>query len=167
MVTAGALAAGVVAFGGGSEQPKPVAERAGADAGAEKADAAAATVSVAILTEPAGAVVFVDDELAGTSPLKVALTPGRSVSVRAELAGHLPSQTSHVVGEKAETVRLALCPRVDASVPMDAGIDASATSRSGGRRPGGRRPPEGKPSETTTPASGHGSGGFDPENIAQ
>lgn len=129
------------------------------------------TTSVAVLTAPVGAAVFVDDELVGTSPTKVQLAPGRSVQVRAELAGHESAETTHVVGERAETVRLTLAPPIDAAVPIDAGVDAApATTRTGsGRRPGGRRTP-GSDGASAAGSSGTGAAttnSFDPEGIAR
>jgi len=111
--------------------------------------------------------VLVDDELAGTSPVKVMIAAGHTVRIRAEFAGHAPAEDSRVVGDRAETFRLALKPLVATAPPLDAGTGAKNVRRPGGRRqPTGRdTPSETKPDDTRAPASGSGST-FDPENIA-
>lgn len=93
---------------------------AATNAGPAVVDAGApAMVSVAILTEPVGAAVFVDDELAGPSPATVPLAAGRTVRIRAEHPGRAPAENSHVVGDRAEAFRLALALLADAT-PTDA-----------------------------------------------
>ncbi len=167
VAAAGGLAVvAAIALGGEPTKPGGSGAATAPGMGAPLVDAAVpAMTSVAILTEPVGAAVFIDDELAGTSPVKVALTAGRAVRVRAEHAGHSSTEERHVVGDRAETVRLALAPVVDAAPPIDAGADAATVTRPGRPRPPGRETPSGtKPNET--PPAGSGSG-FDPENIAQ
>jgi hypothetical protein len=95
------------------------------------------------------------------------------VKVRAELAGHSSTEIAHVVGDRAETVRLTLAPPVDAAPPADAGIDAAPTTTRNemGRRTGGtRKPPTGAASGSAPASSNSGSGSkntFDPEGIAR
>ena len=167
LVVVGGIAAALASFGG--ETSRGTAGVPAASVG--PIDAPSATTSVAILTEPIGAVVFVDDELIGTSPIKVPLPPGRTVKVRAELAGHEPTETSHVVGERAETVRLMLKRPAHAAPAVDAGVDAPTSTSSTGKRPrpGSRRPPPGDgggSASGSAPGSADQSKGFDPENIA-
>jgi len=167
IVVAGGITVGAATLGGGRASDS-VASDVPPSA---NPTVAAPIISVAVLTDPVGAAVFVDDELVGTSPTKVQLTRGRAVRVRAELAGHVASEIDHVVGDRAETVRLSLAPPIDAAPPVDAGVDAAPTARGGdkGRRPGGgRKPPTG--AGTGSAASGTGTGtanSFDPEGIAR
>lgn len=116
-----------------------------------------ATVSVAILTEPVGAAVFVDDELVGTAPTKANLVPGRSVRVRAELPGNTPTEQTHVVADHPETLHLTLAP-----VPITARTPPAAPgTRTGtGLRAAdhGQRPAGGS-ADATKP--------FDPERLGQ
>lgn len=121
---------------------------------------------VAILTEPSGAYVFIDDELVGTSPHKATLAAGRLIRVRVEHSGHVVSEETHVVGDRPETMRLTLSVLPDAGPPIDAAppIDARTTARN---PPGGRRPPSG---DGPKAGSGSGSGSswtFDPDGIAE
>ncbi len=169
VVVAGGIAVAVVASSGGGS--RTAGSAAGADSGPSVDATPVALTSVAVLTEPAGAAVFVDDELVGTSPARVQIPAGRKVMVRAELAGHGSTETPHVVGDRAETVRLAFTPIIDAATAADAGIDAAASVGEHGR-PGGRRGGTGgRGNAGSGAASGTGSGsapgGFDPENIAQ
>lgn len=170
VVAVAGIVIGAVSLSGGGTA-KPLSKNSAAMP--ESADVSpTVTTSVAVLTAPVGAAVFVDDELVGTSPTKVQLAPGRSVKVRAELAGHESAETTHVVGEHAETVRLTLAPPIDAAVPIDAGVDAApATSRTGsGRRPGGSRRTPAADGASAAGSSGAGSATanpFDPEGIAR
>lgn len=115
------------------------------------------TMSVAILTEPAGAAVFVDDELIGTSPTKASLVPGRSVRIRAELPGRIPTEVVHVVAERPGTVHLAL--------PIATTAGDSTPRGSGARSQSGSHPGD----RSHQPAGGSGSGAkpFDPEHLGE
>lgn len=90
-----------------------VPDAANADASASSGSAAAPAVPevpVAILSEPVDAAVFIDDDLIGTAPTKAQLAVGRTVRIRAELPGHSPAETSYLVVDHPDTVRLSLAP---------------------------------------------------------
>jgi serine/threonine protein kinase len=166
VVVAGGVAVALLASDGTNDKRGPGATAGESPAAAALIDAAPSHLtSVAVLTDPVGAAVFVDDELVGTSPTKVELAAGRRVRVRAELSGFPSTESEHVVGDRAETVRLTFTAQVEAAVAVDAGADAAATARGRSRS---RGTPRGK---EVGSASGSGSakatGGFDPENIAQ
>ncbi|MBZ0238265.1 MAG: serine/threonine protein kinase [Deltaproteobacteria bacterium] len=172
LVAAGGIVAAIAFMSGGTATFGNESNVATPTEAAGSALPAPADVSVAVLTDPVGAAVFVDDELVGTSPTKVQLARGRSVKVRAELAGHSSTEIAHVVGDRAETVRLTLAPPVDAALPIDAGIDGAPTTRNEtGRRTGGtRKPPTGAGSGSAPASGSSGSGSkntFDPEGIAR
>jgi hypothetical protein len=133
-------------------------------------DASAPTASVAIMTEPSGAAVFVNDELRGTSPLSASLPPGATVEIRVELAGYATLEQSHTVAARAETVRLELAALTDAAPPVDAGSDAMPKVE----RPTGRTRPEprGNTGNRTKPPpkpespTGGSTKPFDPDNVS-
>ena len=164
-VIVGGIAVAIVAAG--RSDNRSAAPNTGSLAASDVASRDAAPVRmtpVAVLTEPVGAAVFVDDELVGTSPTKVDLAVGRTVKVRAELGGFSSTETDHTVGERAETVRLAFSSAVSASVPVDAGVDAPTTARGRTRR-------HNQAGDGQASSKGSGSArapvAFDPENIAQ
>lgn len=170
VIAAGGIAVAAVSFAGGGVSTAPASK---ADVTVADAAPTMTTTSLAVLTDPVGAAVFVDDELVGTSPVKVLLAPGRSVKVRAELVDHTAAETIHVVGDHAETVRLRLERPIDAAMPVDAGVDAPRdTSRTGtDRRLGrGKRVRTGTGAGTGTGSTGSASGDgkpFDPESISR
>ena len=84
--------------------------------------------ALAVVTEPAGAVVYVDGAPRGTSPVNVAATVGRTVEVRAELPGHETATRRVTLGPDPATVRLALAPMTDPA-PPDAGTPVDASVR--------------------------------------
>jgi serine/threonine-protein kinase len=135
------------------------------DGAAEPSKAIANLTAVAVLTQPDGAAVFIDDELVGTAPAKVSLAPGRSIRVRAELVGRASAETTHTVGSKPETVRLTLAPVPTTPPPI---VTRSPTAPRGGgpARPGERvkppAPPPAEPPPAEPPTTGRG---FDPERI--
>ncbi len=129
-----------------------------------------ATSALAIVTEPAGAMIFLDDVSKGVAPLNLTVPVDAEVVIRAELDGHVSTREAVRVGAEPSTVRLQL-----AVVPVDAGsvvAEPVATDRdekrAGSRRKRSRdaqREPEtaadrsgGAPDTGKGPGTGAGSG---------
>ncbi len=56
-------------------------------------------VAVELVTDPPGAALTVNGRAEGLAPVTVKVPPGTELSVRAELAGHLPAERNIVAGE--------------------------------------------------------------------
>jgi serine/threonine-protein kinase len=83
----------------------------------------APTSALAVMSEPAGASVFVDGTPKGTAPVNLSATVGADVEIRAELADHTTAVERVRIRADSATVRLVLMPIADAGI--DADIDAS------------------------------------------
>ena len=138
----------MIASGGGGPSAPP----------AQAPAAAPATSALAIVTEPAGASIYVDGTARGVAPLNLAANVGAEVEIRAELAGHMTTRERVRVGAEPATVRLALGVIVDAGAPVadaapPAPIDAGAIDA--GARPRRERP---RPTRTAPDT-------FDPDGV--
>lgn len=94
------------------------------------------TSALAIVTEPAGAVITVNGAARGAAPVNVAASVGAEVEIRAELPGYAPTVQRATVAAEPATVRvvLAALPAV-APGPRDAGASpAAAPTVDAGRR---------------------------------
>jgi serine/threonine protein kinase len=99
----------------------PLAPDAGGTAVATAAvpDAALAMSSLAIITEPPGAEIFVDGVAKGAAPVDVSLPVGAEVVVRGVLDGYSPANEAVRIGNAPATVRLVL-PALPSVAPPDA-----------------------------------------------
>ena len=109
---------------------------------AATAPPAPATSAIAIVTEPAGAVVTVDGTARGTAPINFAAPVGAEVEIRAELAGHAPTVQRAKVSADPATVRVVLAALPTASAPIDAGAPPAAVDAGRRKRPHGTTPTE-------------------------
>jgi len=95
-------------------------------------DAAPAMSALAIVSDPAGASIFVDGVSKGRAPLNVQFPTGAEVELRAEMPGHALASRSVTVAGTPTTVRLDLPPLVDAVVAPQP-VPLTVTPPKGGR----------------------------------
>jgi serine/threonine protein kinase len=108
----------------------PVAPQGTAPAGAPRGEPGA-PVRLRVETEPAEAIVSVDGQRQGTSPVEVAVVAGREVAVRVEAVKHHPLVRAVKVGQgPVQVEHFALQP--------DSRALAAAPSAEAGARPDGR-----------------------------
>lgn len=97
---------------------------------------APASSALAVVTDPAGALVRVDGVSHGRAPVNIAAAVGETIEVRAELADYIAAVEHVTIGAEPATVRLTLAPLVDAApVPIDAAPPIDAGARRRERRP--------------------------------
>lgn len=112
----------------------------------------APTSTLSVVSEPPGAVIWIDGASRGTEPITVTSAVGQQLAVRAELAGHVTATKQVQVAEAPLTVRLTLSPTPVAAPPHPAGRPGSAAVPPKGKRPRDRSAP-------AAPAA------FDPERV--
>lgn len=130
MVAVGVSIGGVLAFRRGSDDPQPAAQPTGSATSPSTGSASVDMTAIRITTVPQGAIVRIDGQPHGASPVDVRIARGTRIAIVAEHAGFVAASQTIIAGEGPQEVSLPLAPMpvasaIDAGTP-DASIAATA-----------------------------------------
>jgi hypothetical protein len=96
---------------------------------------------VRIISEPPGALIAIDGVVFGPAPLTAALTDGATASVRAELAGHVPTVQSVRIADGVDEIRLTLTATPTPPTSEDRPLGATRPKKPATHKPTRRQSP--------------------------